>query len=224
MKKEAKKQFYTAFCLLTAFVLWTVLLRLVDTRPVGPQGSTVGFATVNQAIHDFIGLHLFLYTVTDWLGLIPIFVALGFAVLGLIQWFKRKSLLKVDFDILVLGGFYVAVMAVFLFFELAVINYRPIMIEGCLEASYPSSTTMLAMCVMSTAMMQLDSRMKNGWLKHIILLSMRAFTAFMVIGRLLSGVHWFTDIVGGTLISAGLVTLYRALIFWWELRALGCEC
>ena len=37
-----------------------------------------------------------------------------------------------------------------------------------------------------------------------------AFSAFMVIGRLISGVHWATDIIGSILLSAGLFMLYRS--------------
>ena len=132
-------------------------------------------------------------------------------MLGLVQWIKRKSIRKVDFDILVLGGFYIITIVAYLFFESVVINYRPVLINGYLEASYPSSTTMLVMCVMPTAVMQLGSRTKNKVLRNIIAVTIVAFIAFMVIGRLVSGVHWFTDIVGGALLSAGLVMMYYSV-------------
>ena len=208
MKKRQKTRF--AIGLLAAFVSWTAAIRLVDVRAIGPQGSTVGFAMLNRFVHDLTGVHMSLYTITDWLGLIPFGVVMGFALLGLVQWVKRKHLLKVDRSIFVLGGFYVVVMAVYLFFELVVINYRPVLIEGILEASYPSSTTMLVLCVMPTAMMQLRTRVKNQILRRCISGSMIVFTIFMVIGRLVSGVHWFTDIIGGVLLSTGLVLLYDA--------------
>lgn len=199
-------------CLLAAFVMWTLAICFVDVRAIGPKGSCVGFAVINDFVHTLMGVHLSLYNITDWLGLIPIFVCMGFGILGLVQWIKRKSISKVDYDILVLGGFYTVTIAVYLFFESVVINYRPVLINGFLEASYPSSTTMLVMCVMPTAIMQLESRIKNKVLCNIIVVTIIVFTAFMVIGRLISGVHWFTDIVGGALLSAGLVTMYRAVI------------
>ena len=199
-------------CLLIAFVLWTVAVCFVDVRTIGPQGSTVGFAGINGFVHNLTGTHFSLYNITDWLGLVPIFVCMGFGILGLVQWIKRKSIFKVDHDILVLGGFYIITIAAYLFFENVVINYRPVLINGYLEASYPSSTTLLVMCVMPTAIMQLGSRIKNKVFRNIIAVTIIAFIAFMVIGRLLSGVHWLTDIVGGTLLSAGLVMLYRAII------------
>ena len=153
-----------------------------------------------------------LYTITDWLGLVPLAFVMGFALLGLVQWIKRKYLLKVDYSILVLGGFYIVVMAVYMLFEVFVVNYRPVLIGGILEASYPSSTTMLVMCVMPTAVMQFNARIKNNILKRFVASAITAFVVFMVIGRLLSGVHWFTDIIGGALLSAGLVLMYRAII------------
>lgn len=197
--------------LIAVFVLWTVLVSVVDVRAIGPNGSSVGFATLNGYVHDLTGVNMPLYTITDWLGLVPIGVALGFAILGLMQWIKGKSLFKVDRGILALGGFYVAVMAVYILFEFVVINYRPTLIDGYLEASYPSSTTMLVMCVMPTAMMQLRTRIKNNGLKHCVMILIAVFTSFMVMGRLVSGVHWITDIIGGALVSAGLVITYASV-------------
>ena len=210
--KKTKKNFGIAAILLGAFVVWTAAVRLVDVQPIGPQGSAVGFATINGWVYDLTGVHMALYTVTDWLGLVPFSVAMGFALLGLSQWMKRKHLKQVDFSILVLGGFYLLVMAMYVLFEVFVINYRPVLIKGCLEASYPSSTTMLVLCVMPTAIMQLNTSTKSKTLKRCATFGITAFTVFMVIGRLLSGVHWFTDIIGGALLSAGLVMLYHSII------------
>ena len=211
MKKKNSRLFWIGVGLLAVFVLWTVLICFVDVQAIGPQDSSVGFSTMNAFIHELTGVNWFLYTVTDWLGLVPIGVAFSFAVLGLVQWIKRKSLLKVDRSILTLGGFYIVVMAVYILFEIVVINYRPTLINGYLEASYPSSTTMLVMCVMPTAMMQLGARIKNNLFRRCVMLVIAAFIAFMVIGRLVSGVHWISDIIGGALLSAGLVMMYDSV-------------
>ena len=212
MKKENQRNFCTATCMLLAFLLWTAAIQLVDVQAIGPQESAVGFATINQFVHNLTGVHMSLYTITDWLGLVPLVFVMGFALLGLIQWIKRKHLFKVDYNILILGGFYIVVMAVYVLFEMLVVNYRPVLINGYLEVSYPSSTTMLVMCVMPTAIMQFNARIKNNVLKRFVASAIIAFIVFMVIGRLISGVHWFTDIVGGALLSAGLVLMYRAII------------
>ncbi len=209
MKQKAKMNCYLAAGMLAAFVLWTGLVCFVDVRPIGPQGSAVGFAGVNGFVHELTGVHMALYAVTDWLGLVPVGVAAGFGAMGLVQWIKRKHILKVDRSILALGGFYLAVMAAYAFFEGVVVNYRPVLIGGALEASYPSSTTVLVLCVMPTAAMQLKVRIKNGIWRRCALAAIAAFTGFMVVGRLVSGVHWVTDIIGGVLLSTGLVLLYR---------------
>ena len=212
MKKENQRNFCIATCMLLAFLLWTVEIQFVDVEAIGPQESSVGFATINQFVHNLTGVHMSLYTITDWLGLVPLVFVMGFALLGLIQWIKRKHLLKVDYNLLILGGFYIVVMAVYVLFEMLVVNYRPVLIDGILEASYPSSTTMLVMCVMPTAIMQFNARIKNNVLKRCVTYAITAFIVFMVIGRLISGVHWFTDIIGGVLLSTGLVLMYRAII------------
>ena len=211
MKKKSRRLFFLGASLLAAFVLWTVLVCFVDVQAIGPEGSSVGFATLNGCVHDFTGVNISLYVITDWLGLIPIGVAFGFAVLGLVQWIKRKSILKVERSILALGGFYIVVMAVYILFQMVVINYRPTLIDGYLEASYPSSTTMLVMCVMPTAMMQLRARIKNDVIRRCVTIAIAAFIAFMVIGRVVSGVHWITDIIGGALVSAAIVLMYYAI-------------
>ena len=212
MKKENQRNFCIATCMLFAFFLWTATIQFIDVQTIGPQGSSVGFATLNGFVHNLTGVHMSLYAITDWLGLVPLAFVMGFALLGLVQWIKRKYFLKVDYSILVLGGFYIVVMAAYVLFEVLVINYRPVLIDGILEASYPSSTTMLVMCVMPTAIMQLNTRIKSDVLKRCVSSAITIFVVFMVIGRLVSGVHWFSDIVGGALLSAGLVLMYRAII------------
>ena len=211
MEKKNSRLFWVGVGLLAVFVLWTVLIRFVDVEAIGPRQSSVGFATLNGYIHNLTGVNMSLYIITDWLGIVPIGVAFGFAVLGIVQCIKRKSLLKVDRSILTLGGFYIVVIAVYILFEIVVINYRPTLIDGYLEASYPSSTTILVMCVMPTAMMQLRTRIKNDLFRRCVMLTITVFITFMVIGRLVSGVHWITDIIGGALLSTAIVLMYYSI-------------
>ncbi len=206
--KRNRKMLCVSLCLLVAFVMWTLLVRFVDVRGIGPRGSSVGLATLNQFVHNATGTNMALYVITDWLGLVPIATALGFATLGLCQWVGRRSILKVDRSIIALGVFYIALMSAYVFFEYAVINYRPVLIEGILEASYPSSTTLLTLCVMPTAAMQIRARIKNGILRLTSVSVILIFTAFMIVARILSGVHWITDIIGGILLGAGFVSAY----------------
>lgn len=211
MRPQFKSRFCLSFFLLAAFMLWTAAVRTVDVQPIGPLGSSVGFATLNLTVHQAIGVNMTLYTLTDWLSLAPLIIVAGFGLLGLGQWIRRKSIRKVDFTILALGGFYIVVLAVFLLFEELAVNYRPVLIGGVQEASYPSSTTMLVMCVVPTAMMQLHTRIRNRLLRRWANGVLAVFLLFMVLGRILSGVHWITDVIGGALLSAGLVALYRTI-------------
>ena len=210
--KVCRKKLCISTALLTAFILWTVAVCFVDVQPIGPNGSNVGFANMNLAVHSLTGVHFTLYAITDWLSLVPVAVCAGFGGLGLYQWMTRKKLLKVDRDILALGCYYLIVFAVYLLFERFVINYRPVLIQGVPEASYPSSTTLLVLCVMPTAILQLQKRMRHSLLKQCVIPVIILFILFMVLGRLLSGVHWLSDIIGGVLLSTGLVMMYYAVL------------
>ena len=128
--KRNKTILLTSIALFIAFALWTALICIVDVSPIGPNNSMVGFATLNKAVHSLTGVNMTLYVITDWLGLVPIITAFCFAVLGLIQLIKRKSILRVDRSIIALGIFYIAVITTYILFEYVVINYRPVLING----------------------------------------------------------------------------------------------
>lgn len=212
MKKNAKNTLLWGVGFLALFTLWTALIQLIDVKPLGQNGTDIGFSTFNCYFHKLTGANMTLYYITDWAGLVPVFICMAFGVLGLVQLIKRKSLFKVDGDILILGVYYVLVIFGYLLFEAIPINYRPILIENRLEASYPSSTTLLVACVMPTLIEQLNRRLKNTMAKKIIAVITVAFSAFMIIGRLISGVHWFTDIAGSLFLSAGLFCIYKAFV------------
>ena len=209
MKEIRRKELLAGIVLLAVFALWTVLIRHIDVQNAGPNGTEIGFATINVWFHRLTGVHLLVYTITDWLGLVPIIICMCFGVLGLVQLVKRRSLFTVDSDILMLGVYYVVVILGYLLFEMVPINYRPILIDGNLEASYPSSTTLLVLTVMPTLKYQSDRRIANPVIRKVIMVFVFVFAAFMVIGRLISGVHWATDIIGSVFLSSGLFTIYR---------------
>lgn len=117
-----------------------------------------------------------------------------------------------------LGGFYINVFVAYVFFEFNVINRRPILIDGVLEASYPSFNTMLAICVLPTAMVQFHRLIMNYKIRKTVNILCGLFTAFMVIGRLICGVHWFTDILGGLIFSAAMIFIYCSANGFIELK------
>ena len=209
---KEKRLLTTGMCLLSGFLLWTVLIRCLDVREIGPERTKVGFAALNGWFHAFTGVNRTLYTVTDWLGLVPVFICFCYGIAGAVQWVQRKSLFRVDRDLILLGFYYLLVIFGYLFFEMVPINYRPVLIDGYLEASYPSSTTLLVLSVMPTLKFRTDRKCKKQLIRHLAALFSILFSAFMCIGRLLSGVHWVTDIIGSILLSSGLFQIYRWLV------------
>lgn len=210
--KKSKIYLLNSGLFIIAFAIWTALIQTVDVQPVGQNSTDIGFATFNCWFHNLTGVNMTIYTITDWLGLVPVFICMIFGVVGFIQLVKRKSLFKVDCDIIILGIYYIVVIFGYLIFEMIPINYRPILIAGFMEASYPSSTTLLVLCVMPTLIEQTSRRLKNKTVQNLIIVFVVLFSLYMVIGRLISGVHWFTDIVGSVLLSIGLFSAYKGIV------------
>lgn len=200
--------------LLALFLLWIVLLKTVDVRPVGPAGTSIGFATVNEAFQEAFTFNKLLYTVTKLLGVLTIAVAGAFAIFGVVQWIQRRKLLRVDLEIRNLAVLYVVFAALYVFFEKVIINYRPMIMpdETDPEASFPSTHTMLVCVVMGSTILLLKKYIHNDVLRLVLQIVSALIIVVMVVGRLLCGVHWLTDIIGGVLISAALVSAYAAMI------------
>lgn len=209
-----KKLLYTGLIFLALFAVWTVLVQTVDVRPAVQTGKTVGFGAINLQFHQLTGVHMWIYTVTDWLGLVPVVVCLLFGLLGLKQLLQRKSLLQVDPDLILLGIYYMLVIVGYLAFEIHPINYRPILIDGRVEASYPSSTTLLVLSVMPTLAFQANRRIRHTGIKKAVHIFTVLFSLAMVVGRLICGVHWLTDIIGSVLLSRGLFLIYQATVLF----------
>ena len=203
-----RRNFFISAILILLAIGFTVLVKVVDVKQVGVNETSIGFWAVNQFVFNLFGVNMIWYHITDWLGLVPIFMAMAYALIGLIQLVKRKSLFKVDKEIIILGIFYVVVIALYLFFEKVIVNYRPILMDGFIEASYPSSHTLMIACLCGSSIIVNRKLFNNKITKFMNILSI-AIILITIIGRLISGVHWFTDIIGGIFISiALLMTLY----------------
>ena len=215
MKKE-KMTILTGFVLLAFFVLFTIIVKTVDVRAVGPQNSPIGLSGINKWFFDSFGASTLCYYLTEAYGYLSMAVMVSFAGYGLWQLIKGKSFKKVDTRLWILAGFYAIVLGCYVFFEKVVINYRPVILDEAegLEASYPSSHVVLILCVMGSTRVMLSAlsvKDKSPLAKAIVLAcDIIAITA--IVGRLLSGVHWLTDIFAGIVLSSALVIIFRGVI------------
>ena len=214
-----KKKFITSAVCFGLFLLLIVLLKTVDVAAVGPEGTEIGLSKLNVAAHDLFGENLGWYKVTNILGYLAILIALGFAAIGGLQLIRRRSVLKVDKEILLLGCLYVVTVIFYVLFEKVIVNYRPILMpdgEG-IEASFPSSHTVLSCVILGSGLFLLKKyTKKNKTIQLVLTVVFAVMLALIVAGRLISGVHWFTDIVGGVLLSAALLNAYEGLLKLWK--------
>lgn len=216
MKKKSALFLSLSLAVFVAFVIYTICVKFVDVAKIGPNGSSVGFSTMNGAVHDAVGVNWLFYHITDLVGGAVLLIGVFFAVVGIVQWAKRKSLRKVDNNILALGIFYIATVFVFVFFEICVVNRRPVIIDNVLEASYPSSTSLLSLTFLLSLFLQIDIYIKNKTARIFCKVATVLLCIFLVVGRVISGVHWCSDILGGIIIGTALVLLYYGIYYMFK--------
>lgn len=210
-REMKKKSFKCAVIWFLIFVIFTALVKFIDTADIGPEGSIVGFAKLNGIVRDLTNTSDLWYKITQICGYMGLLIAACFALAGVMQLIKGKSLYKVDYRIAAMGVYYVIVLAFYAAFMFVVINFRPVIMEGeGLESSYPSSHTMLALTVVY-AFMIFCGYFKKSKYKLLLNVICYLFMAITVFGRILSGVHWFTDIIGGVLLSVAIINTYEPL-------------
>lgn len=211
-KKQIRKNGITAGVCLLLFAVLTLLLCLVDVKFAGPSGTTVGLAFMNTYVSTSIGLNRPFYYATTVVGYFLFLIPAFFLGLGIFQWIRRKSLLRVDRDLFLLGGVYAVFAACYFLFEKIALNCRPHTPVATLEPepSFPSTHAMLAVVVLGTAMWEITRRIQSRRLCRALCIACRVLMIAMVLFRFLSGVHWLTDILGGVLLGAALVFAFRA--------------
>lgn len=209
-----KTNFKKPVVLTTLAVFYTVLVKVCDVKPIGPNNSLVGLASINGFAQKLFPVNMLWYNITNIFGYIAIAICAGFGFMGFLQLVKRKSFLKVDKEILYLGGLYLITIMLYVIFKFVAINFRPIIMpnENVLESSFPSSHTMLAIVVFGSIIILLDYLTKNEKVQQL-LFALCAFVILLaVIGRLVCGCHWFSDILGGIIYAGTLLSWFNGLI------------
>lgn len=208
------KKLLLSISFLALFLILIILVKTVDVKTVTVTGEKIGLSSINQSFHCMTGTSHKWYLITQVLGVFALFVAAGFGVLGLGQLIKRQNIAKVDFEILSLGGLYLVTIGLYLLFEMVVVNYRPIIMPDHqrAEASFPSSHTVLICIVMGSAVILAGKYLKNRSLRLGLQVLCVVIAVVTFVGRLLSGVHWLTDILGGILLSGALLSAYLAVL------------
>ena len=191
-----RKNLIITILLLVSSIIFIVLLKRIDIKCDAVNNSCIGFATINQLIFNKIGVNMIWYVITDWLGIIPILVSMVYAIIGFKQLIKRKSIRNVDKEIIILGIFYFLVILIYIIFEKYIVNYRPILMNGNLEASFPSSHTLMTICLCGSSIIVNKRLFNNKIIKIMNMLSI-VIIVITVIGRFIRGVHCFTDIICG---------------------------
>lgn len=203
-----KRNVFISVTLFIIMTLFTALVCFYDVKPLGINKTDIGFSSLNTYIFNELGTNYLWYKLSEVLGIVALILVFIYGVIGTIDLIKKKNIFKVDKKIILLGIFYIIVFGLYIIFDKVIINYRPILVEGVLESSYPSSHTLLSIFVFGSSLLinKYLFPVKKIKIVNCILFAMMILT---VIGRLLSGMHWFTDIVGGILIASFLLYVFK---------------
>ena len=210
--KNKKRYLIGGFAFFLMFIIFTTIIKFIDVKNIGPHNTSVGLATINNFFVNKIGFNNKIYKITEILGIIPIIIVLIYAIIGLYSLIEEKSFKKVNKNLYYLAIFYIIVLGIYVLFEKVIINFRPVVIEGILESSYPSSHTILAICICGSSIILNNSIFKNNKIAKLENIISFIIIIMLPLLRFISGVHWFTDIIGGILLSLSLLLFFKYFV------------
>lgn len=148
--------------------------------------------------------------ITDIILITAIAILGVFAILSLTEWVKRKSLKKVDKELLaMLPSLALMAITYFIFDKLFILNTRP---NGSGEPSFPSTHTMVTATIFLMTMFALPKYIKNKSLRIILDVVMAILIVLVSIGRVAANMHWVSDVVGGLIFSVLFAGVYVVII------------
>lgn len=194
--------------------VFSFIVCKVDVGYAGNPESKIGLVHLNQKFFEKLGgtYNDSCYQVSKYLGYAAFVIVAFFAMVGLVQLIKRRSLLKVDKRIIGLGILYIVTLGMYALFTKVSINYRPVIVppETALEPSFPSSHTVLVVVVCGSAMILINEYVKSKGLAAVLKAIMAFGIAGMISYRTFANVHWITDIIAGLLFAFTLILWYEA--------------
>ena len=223
MIEKKKKWFRISIWLLVIAVIYTVLVKYVDVKAIGPSSTKVGFAMMNKWFNELIGYNSMFYKISKYAGVIPFGFCAYYGLMGLIELIKKKSFKKVNYRYYILACFYAIFVALYFFFEKVIINYRPVIVDGAIEASYPSTHTLLAICLCGTSLIVSKLLIKNETIRKLFDIAAWILMIVIVVARLISGVHWLSDIFGGIIISLTYLSFFKLSLIRMEEKELTTD-
>jgi len=212
MKKKNIKLLGITILLFLIFAAFSAVVLYVDRQPVGVNGTLVGLATINTKVLAALGSSQLCYKISEYLGWGAFAFCGHFGMMGILQWIRRKNIFKVDARIIALGIFYFTMLGIYFLFDKISINYRPVLIDGQMEQSYPSSHTMMSLCLCATSIMNFKYYFKNNNVSKALVIICGVIMGIIMVTRILSGVHWLSDIIGSGLLASALSMTYYFVV------------
>ena len=205
---KQKVLFISSIVLFVLFVLTTILAATVDKGAGGESLAVVGLSSINTNIFDTLGKSDTLDKITDILLILSFLVVLLNAALGALYLIKYK---KLDLSLVILGCFYILCLILYVLFDHIHINYAPLLDEGELKESFPSSHVLASVFIFLSSIITINHNVNKRIIKNVLLITTILLSLLMVVFRLLSGWHWFTDILAGELLGLFLVSSYSLI-------------
>ena len=66
--EKNKKSFIISGCLFLLFIAFTIIVKYVDVHSIGPEGSLVGLATINNSFRNVLDYNELFYKISEILG------------------------------------------------------------------------------------------------------------------------------------------------------------
>ena len=147
---------------------------------------------------------------TDIMVATAIATSIIFFVMGVTQWFKRKSFKKIDKPLLALIVPYVLVAITYIVFDyIFILNTRP---DGSGEASFPSTHTLITTTFFLCAAIAIPYYVKQKSIIALLDVIMLASIILVPVGRVLANKHWVSDCIGALIFSVIFAGIYLIIV------------